>query len=305
MISKVKNMFKKLILGVSLSVVALGSAVIGFTPILKQSPKSYSNKNWMSSLSDTTLINEINMPGTHDTMALYSISDIAGKCQSLSLSDQLNIGVRFLDIRLQLVNNTLKAMHGFIDQKSTFSDIVSIVNSFLKENSSEYIIMSIKEESEQKKSNITFEEAIKNVTNKYDCFLLDNSLPAQLSSCRGKVSILSRYKNSSIGIEAFNEWSDNTTFTMSNGIHVQDHYKLDNNDIKKQDITNCFADTNTYNLKINFLSGYLKNGFPPSYAPSVANVINPWVKGEFKKYSNRGVVLFDFVNSDLMKEWFN
>ena len=50
-------------------------------------------------------------------MALYSIGDLAGQCQSLSLGDQLNVGVRFLDIRLKLDHNQLKAVHGIVDEK--------------------------------------------------------------------------------------------------------------------------------------------------------------------------------------------
>ena len=57
---------------------------------------------WMKELPDNTPLREMSIPGTHDSGALHSIGDVAGKCQDLSIADQLAIGVRFFDIRLQL-----------------------------------------------------------------------------------------------------------------------------------------------------------------------------------------------------------
>ena len=141
------NKIARIVLGVSLTVLTIASSIVGFShTIIKQETNNTDYKNWMSSVADDTLIEDMNIPGTHDTMALYSIGDLAGKCQSLSLKDQLNIGVRFLDIRLQLNNNELRAVHGIVDQRSTFKEIALTVESFLELNSREFIIMSIKEE---------------------------------------------------------------------------------------------------------------------------------------------------------------
>lgn len=293
---------KKLIAAISCGFLILASSVVGFSGVLKQKGQvDYSN--WMNGVNDATLIKDMNIPGTHDTMALRSIGDLAGKCQSLSLEEQLKIGVRFLDIRLQLDKNDLKAVHGIVDQKVKFASIVNTVDAFLANHPSEFIIMSIKEDEKASKSTITFDEAV----NKYK---MDNwvgnatTLAATtLGTMRGKVLVLSRYKNASIGIDADSGWADNATFTLPNGIYVQDEYKQKNNENKIEAIKNCFGHVST-SLRINFLSGYLESGFPPSYAPSVANAINPWIKENLKNYPNRGIVLYDFVTSDLMKGWF-
>ena len=293
---------KKLILTIVFAFLTLSCAVFGFTNIVKQKVKGTDYSNWMSKVDSTTLVKDMNIPGTHDTMALYSIGDLAGQCQSLKLDDQLKIGVRFLDIRLQLVKDELKAVHGFVDQRDNFTNVVNIVSSFLKSHSSEFIIMSIKEEEDPSKSTITFDDAVKKYQKDYWYTPSDISTTT-LGELRGKMVVLSRYANSTIGIPAYEGWADNATFDLPNGIHVQDEYKLENTDTKIEAIKNCFAQS-TSSLKINFLSGYLDGGFPPSYAPSVANTINPWIKDNIKNYDNRGIVLYDFVTSSLMKGWF-
>ena len=296
------NKIAHIVLGVSLTVLTIASSIVGFShTIIKQETNNTDYKNWMSSVADDTLIEDMNIPGTHDTMALYSIGDLAGKCQSLSLKDQLNIGVRFLDIRLQLNNNELRAVHGIVDQRSTFKEIALTVESFLELNSREFIIMSIKEENDPKGSSKSFEEALKGHINEHYWYL-GNTMPTKIdASIRGKIILISRYSNSTIGIPANNDWKDNCSFTLDSGIYVQDKYKLSNVNEKKEEIEACFAHDG---IKINFLSGYLTSYIPPSYAPSVALEINPWIKNKIKTVAKRGIVLYDFVTTDLMKGWF-
>ncbi len=295
---------KKIILGVSLITLTLASGVVGFSGLLKQKSSYFSHPNWLKDVSDLTPIKDVNIPGTHDSVALYSIAGVAGQCQSLSLDNQLNIGVRFLDIRLQLVRNELIAVHGIVDQKITFTSIVNTCESFLKTNPSEFIFMSVKEEEKSKNSSITFEEALKKFTGS-EYWSTDTSLPVFVGPARKKIHLISRYQGSTIGVPAYDGWKVNDSFNM-NGIYIQDEYKLKSIEHKKSVIKTCFEEsTLLYQMKINFLSGYLENSFPPSYAPSVANVINPWIMDELKLYpNNRGVVLFDFVTEELMERWF-
>ena len=71
----------------------------------------------------------------------------------------------------------------------------------------------------------------------------------------------------------------------------------------KKEIVSCFNEAG-HSLKINFLSGYKSSGFPPSYAPSVANDINAWIDQSVSAYEDRGVVLYDFVTSRGMQAFF-
>ena len=73
----------------------------------------------------------MSIPGTHDSGATHSIFDVAGKCQDLDIETQLEIGVRFFDIRLQQVNDKFNVVHSFVDQGLTFDNVLKDLNSFL------------------------------------------------------------------------------------------------------------------------------------------------------------------------------
>ena len=291
---------RSIIISSVLAVTLISTSVVGF--LVKQKSGSEKYANWMSQLDDNVSIRNINMPGSHDTMALYSIADLAGQCQSLSLHDQLNLGVRFLDIRLKEDHDKLKAVHGFIDQKVSFETITKTIEEFIERNPSEFIIMSIKEEADPSNSEISFENSLKSYLNK-DIYLKDTELPNKLGDVRGKVMLLSRYENSTIGVPAYEGWKDSVSFTLPNDIYVQDAYQITSAEQKQNEIVKCFNEAG-HALKINFLSAYHTDTFPPSYAVSSAEDINPWINEEISKYNDRNIVLYDFVTEENMDYFF-
>ena len=280
----------------------LATSFIGFSGIVKQKSKSDKYADWMSKLDDNVSLRNINMPGSHDTMALYSVADLAGQCQSLSLQDQLNLGVRFLDIRLKEDHDKLKAVHGFIDQKVSFEKITKIIETFIEKHPTEFIIMSIKEEADPSKSELPFEGALRPYLNN-DIYLKDTELPSKLGDVRGKVLLLSRYKDSTIGVPAYEGWEDSKSFTLPNDIYVQDTYQITSAEQKQEEIVKCFNEAG-HALKINFLSAYRTDAFPPSYAVSSGKDINPWINEEINKYNDRNIVLYDFVTEENMDFFF-
>ena len=293
----------RIVLAASFSGLGLLCSVLGFTGALANRTSSKKYADWLKDIPENTLLRDVSLPGSHDTMALYSIADLAGQCQTLSLNEQLNLGVRFLDIRLKEDKDSLKAVHGFVDQKASFSDINKTVTSFLEKHPQEFIIMSIKEEADPSGSDISFEQALIKALDS-DVYLKDQrDLPTYVSEIRGKVLLLSRYKDSTIGIPAFDGWSDSASFTLPNDIYVQDTYKITSKEQKQEEVVKCFNETG-HALKINFLSAYRTNGFPPSYAMSAAKDINPWINKEIDKYDDRGIVLYDFINESNMDAFF-
>lgn len=53
--------------------------------------------NWMSGVADCTPIAQSSIPGSHESCALYGGGST--QCQSLTIRQQLDNGVRFLDVR--------------------------------------------------------------------------------------------------------------------------------------------------------------------------------------------------------------
>lgn len=268
------------------------------------------SRSWMSHISDSTSIDMISMPGTHDSGALHSLADVAGKCQDLSIKNQLEIGARYLDVRLQSVANTLSVCHGPINEDLTLKNVLSDCRSFLMENETEAIVLSVKEEEKEINSTISFEDALLNELKEYkDVLYLGTGIPT-MQMIRGKICLMSRYANNSIGIDSYAGWGDSCTFDMNNGVnmHIQDTYYLSNVEQKKEQIKECleystnYANSHTEDvLTLNFFSGYLSKGFPPSYSVPVAKEINKWALDTLPNYDATGIAIFDFLNKDLAK----
>ena len=281
---------------------ALIISIFAMVPIDK-SHDAYS-KNWLKNVDDNAKITEVSLPGTHDSGATHSIADVAGKCQDISIKTQLEIGVRFFDLRLQLVNDEFKIVHSFVDQNLKFSIVLKDLYSFIKENSSEYLIISIKEEASPVNSTLWFDEALIRDFEEYkDVFMInENKLPETVKEARGKIYLLSRFSGN-IGIPAHYGWADDCSFEFDN-IFVQDNYNIQNIEDKKSDILNAinYANTNKNKLVLNFTSCYLDPGFPPLYAGTAALAINPWFLETIKETKdNLGIIVADFITESLAK----
>ncbi len=293
---------KTIIAPVVVSAFVFTTGFLGFSGVLKQTTNNNKYADWMTSLNDNLSLREVNMPGSHDAVALYSIANLAGQCQSLSLKNQLNLGSRFLDIRLKEEKGDLKAMHGFVDQRVTFKNISKTIETFLKNHPKEFIFFSIKNEASEE-YNPNFEKALK----KYlvgDSYYLNDTLPEKVGDVRGKAILLSRYAEPTMGINCFNGWKDSNSFVLPNDFYIQDTYKITSKEQKQEEIVKCFNETG-HALKINFISAYRTDQFPPSYSISAAKDINPWINQEIEKYADRGIVLYDFISEENMDIFFN
>ncbi len=263
-----------------------------------------STADWMAQLPDSVSLSDLTVPGTHDSGAIRS--DAIGKlsqCQSLSITDQLTCGVRFLDIRLKLSSSTLKVYHGVVDQKLSFSEIRSACIEFLEAHPDEVILMSIKQEGNAAAG---FSEAVKSaIEADSDYWYTGDSLPA-LEQVRGKIVLFARYDSGGMGINCNNGWADNTDFTMNNGVpmKVQDYYNIEksaNIDEKWNKIKALaeFAHSSSKGttLCLNFTSGYtgLTN------ITAVSDVINPQLTEYFAAAESGcyGVFAIDFVTPEL------
>ncbi|KAK0750961.1 PLC-like phosphodiesterase [Schizothecium vesticola] len=98
--------------------------------------------SWMSHYQDHTSLSSLTIPGTHD----YSIA------QPLTLWQQLNLGIRFFDLRLQLeADGLFCAFRSSIDRLlfCSFSSIMRDVFEFLVAQQSETVLISIAQDGSQ------------------------------------------------------------------------------------------------------------------------------------------------------------
>ena len=124
----------------------------------------------MNHIDDHKHISQLSVPGTHDTAACHEYQPMCTlfcECQSLKIPDQLNIGVRFLDIRLNHYENYFRINHGFIYLKLNFADVLNDIDAFLRQNPSESIVMRYKKEYEEIDCSRSFVDTLQSYIGSY------------------------------------------------------------------------------------------------------------------------------------------
>ncbi|HXT44070.1 MAG TPA: phosphatidylinositol-specific phospholipase C [Pseudonocardiaceae bacterium] len=103
------------------------------------------HNSWMRDIADNALVTSLSIPGTHNSCSIGGILGFT-KTQGLDLSDQLNAGIRFLDIRLSHYQDNLFVHHDVVHMGKCYADVLSVCSTFLEQHPSETILMSIKDE---------------------------------------------------------------------------------------------------------------------------------------------------------------
>lgn len=187
--------------------------------------------NWMSTIPGNTWLHGLSIPGAHDatTSSVTSVFEQSARCQSKTIKEQLEEGVRAFDIRVPYIGlskapttGTVTIYHGIVDTKVLFKDAMDYLVSYVKKNPTETIIVVVnKEDSKsdfaignQKKdysqddNGCAWQKSIRDyVDGTYkDASTVDASItgsragyfitnvdqPLRLSSCRGKILFLTR-----------------------------------------------------------------------------------------------------------------
>lgn len=211
--------------------------------------------NWMGSLDGSLKLNQITIPGTHNSATQHCALPRLARCQHTSIAEQLSNGFRFLDIRLLCKGRELFLVHAQANCKTAdgrsnlpFSDVLEMCYAFLRANPTETILMSIKKDRgyhQDKFAEILLEEYFSHMP---DRWYLKNQTP-ELNTARGKIVLLRRYRvkdyekftDETSGLN-FSVWPDQksrsrthavafdmeTTDRSETGrlIHVQDRYAL-------------------------------------------------------------------------------
>jgi 1-phosphatidylinositol phosphodiesterase len=259
--------------------------------------------DWMSSLDGTFPLSRFSIPGTHDTGARYEPITGTSKCQTLTITEQLEAGVRFLDIRCRHQNDLFNIYHGSVDQKASYASVLEEVFRFLAANPRETVIMSVKEENSSSGTTRSFEATFDSyISQNPDKWVLDSATPT-LDAARGKIVLFRRFNASATpkGIDA-SKFPDNATFGTGEILRVQDNYVVPDNDAKWAAILSLLNEARHGGpgiLYVNFASGYKGGTLGVPSITTVSNSINPRLttfftanpKGRF------GIILMDFADA--------
>lgn len=152
-------------------------------------------------LDDIVFLSEINIAGTHDSCTAFVSMENMARCQSLTVKEQLDMGIRLFDIRLNKSGDEFYLIHSLADcftdeskkEKLTFSAVLSVFRQFLKDNPEEALIVSVKQDRGimSKKFFPAFYE--KYIRGNESEWWLENSDPA-IGQIRGKMVLMRRCK---------------------------------------------------------------------------------------------------------------
>jgi len=275
--------------------------------------------SWMSFIGDSTSLGELTLPGSHDSGAMVEPVLGTAKCQSLSIGDQLAIGVRYLDIRLRQISDALVVHHGSVYQNQNFDDVLRQVTGFLQAHPSEAVVMEVSSEYTPANNTESYEQTfLRYVDNPgYAAYWSRRGQIPTLGEVRGKIVLLRRFAGTAGGAGGIDVtgWRDNTQFTLSDavGTHivVQDNYNVSfgTNDNKWRAITSTLdqaaGDTGTRTWYLNFTSGVRSIIGIPNI-PSVSNDIDSRLLSLFTSSAQHrvhyGTVISDFVDAATIRQ---
>ena len=191
------------------AVLLLAALVLTVIPMTETvSPKTVEGSaDWMGRLDGSLCLNEIILPGAHDSASQHVQLGFVTKCQALTIRELLDAGVRYLDIRLAVGpedgngSRRMQLMHGFTkcrigampwEQTLYLDRVLDQCVSFLKAHPTETVIFVVKHEYGSEST-----EEFQNLLNaaladRAEYCLLTDTLPT-LEEARGKLVLFRRY----------------------------------------------------------------------------------------------------------------
>ncbi len=283
--------------------VAIALGVLG---TLGCGPDPVAVPEWISSLDDAVHLSELIIPGTHDSGALLEPLPGLAATQTLTIEEQLDAGVRFLDLRARIVDDELWLYHGAIDQDQAFTDVFATMYAFLDAHPDEVLVASLKEETAPANATKTFDAIFSEyVAASPEHWELGTVVP-RVGDARGRIVLLRRFPTTMapLGIDA-SPWEDDTTFAINNDawIRVQDEYTVESNDAKWSAIEELHFRSEPGILSINFTSGYHTNEMGLPNILAVSDDINARLDAKFATAESLRplILVMDHVTRDRVR----
>ena len=271
--------------------------------------------DWMARLGNEKPLNEIVLPGSHNSAARYVEHAFFAKCQTLGIGEQLEAGVRYLDLRLDMDGTRFKLMHGPAECRTsllggalTLDELLADCYAFLDAHPTETVLLAVAQEpggDEIRSFQLLLDAYVREAPERW---LLTDRIPT-LGEARGKLVLLRRYEDEAGLLQAAGLsllWrdqggSEDTTLgaeaaqQRSYLLYVQDRYEYAAKD-KWEAFLAGVRSTQDGAVSLNFLStkGEAKYGHPYEFAKSLNQKLM-----EAEDSALGGWIVTDFVSATL------
>lgn len=101
------------------------------------------DKVWLRSLDDARPLRSVAFIGTHESASTYWYAD---KTQRKTITEQLEAGIRVLDMRVRSTHDAFAMYQNVLYMNQMFNDVVNDVQAFLQKHPREFVIMLMQEE---------------------------------------------------------------------------------------------------------------------------------------------------------------
>lgn len=267
-------------------------------------PRIPVGNSWMSRLPGTAWVSDLSIPGTHNSGALYEPIAGTAACQSMTISDQLESGVRFFDIRCRHEDDRFTIYHGPVFQKQSYDDVENVMRDFLKKHDKEVLLVTLKQENSPRKISKPFDETVRQyIKNAGGLYFTEGHLP-QLKEVRGKIVLLRRFPTKpALGIDATN-WGHSGSY-QARQLFIQDRFELPSASAKWSLVKDALHQVKKIDderiLHLNFTSGYVKNVLGLPNIKVISDAINPQLLETLWQSNQQrlGCVVVDFMTPEL------
>jgi hypothetical protein len=268
--------------------------------------------NWMSDIGDDIYLDTVNIPGTHDSAAINTLVHTPYACHYKTLTEQMNEGIRFFDIRIKVKGKQPNGDYKFVTCHGDFGDneyqslrsALDEFKNFLNTHLRETLILSVKIDDwngyENDKINVlpglhwwfgTWFQTIKFDTK------------PQMRDVRGKVCLFNRVGGYESGFGPKAVWKNATPFEEttigSTRFIVQDKY---------EDLSFFNPEQEKCDLVFGLMEQHKFNGIALNFASAITDILTgvyiaPLFLNKLGQTSRRGRIsdfgwiLFDYEDS--------
>lgn len=278
-------------------------------------------RSLLSVVDEQTKISSLNLFGTHDSLTAFVSMEKMSRCQSLTLKEQLDLGVRLIDVRLARKNREFYLVHSLADcygdeskkERLVFSEVLRDCLDFLRENPDEFIVMSIKQD-RGIQSRLFFPAFFeKYIKGSEALWYLGEEIP-KVGDCRGRIVLMrrckvfgKRKKLNPYGLD-FSHWKDqgskrsekiySVVLNKNQKAVVQDRYGLEPqrkwHKCAKPFLERCSCDEN--NIALHFISTAFR--YKDESLEKTAEEMNTYFK-EYNLRESNGWFFFDFPDGEI------
>ncbi|KAK4952531.1 hypothetical protein LTR10_009337 [Elasticomyces elasticus] len=189
-------------------------------------------ERWMAKLHNRMPVSALTIPGTHDSAAFTGAWPFI-QTQKMGITEQLNAGIRYFDLRCGLRDDIVEMVHGSAILGLTLSVLLDMVYLWMMSHPTEALVVQIKQDRAAERSSMHFAHAIWSCISSGNTHWRTANTTPTLGELRGRIQLLRRFTGPTLhayGIDV-TQWQDNpskpfTIYTWHDvQVTIQDHYR--------------------------------------------------------------------------------